>query len=161
MTTQSTPLDVWSGEVLPEWVDYNGHMNDAAYALAFSRSVDAFMEAIGLGEEGRRETGHTLYTLAIMIRYAKETRQGAPLAVSVQVLEHDAKRFRIWLVMRDPSSGAELATSEQLLLCVASAQGRAAPFPANVAERLERIAAGQAGLAMPPDAGKGIALRRT
>jgi acyl-CoA thioester hydrolase len=161
MANEPTPVPVWSGEVLPEWVDYNGHMNDAAYAIAFSRSVDAFMEVIGLGEEGRRETGHTLYTLAIMIRYVKEAKLGAPLSVTVQVLEHDAKRFRIWLVMRDPSTGAELATSEQLQLCVASTEGRAAPFPPGVGERLERIAASQAGLATPADAGKGITLRRS
>jgi acyl-CoA thioester hydrolase len=161
MKTDAAPLLVWSGEVLPEWVDYNGHMNDAAYAIAFSRSVDAFMEVIGLGEEGRRETGHTLYTLAIMIRYVREAKLGSPLAVTIQVLEHDAKRFRLWLVMRDPSTGEELATSEQLQLCVASAEGRAAPFPPGVADRLERVVAEQAGLASPADAGKGIALRRS
>lgn len=160
MTLEPVPLPVWSGEVLPEWVDYNGHMNDAAYAIAFSRSVDAFMEVIGLGEDGRRETGHTLYTLAIMVRYVKEAKLGAPLAVTVQVLEHDAKRFRLWLVMRD-ASGAELATSEQLQLCVASDQGRAAPFPPSVAERLGRVVQDQAGLAIPAEAGKGIALRRS
>ena len=31
-----------------EWVDYNGHMNDACYALVFSRALDGFIEQIGL-----------------------------------------------------------------------------------------------------------------
>ena len=34
--------------VLPEWIDYNGHMNVSYYVLAFDRGVDAFMELIGI-----------------------------------------------------------------------------------------------------------------
>ena len=33
-------LKVLDTNVIPEWLDYNGHMNDAAYALVFSRSVE-------------------------------------------------------------------------------------------------------------------------
>ena len=33
-------LPVYESAVAAEWVDYNGHMNDAAYALVFSRSVE-------------------------------------------------------------------------------------------------------------------------
>ncbi len=158
--TQEPPLPVWAGSVLPDWVDYNGHMNDAAYAIVFSRSVDAFMEVIGLGESGRRETGHTLYTLTMIIRYLRETKKGDPLAVSAQVLEHDAKKIRLWLVMTDPQTGSALATSEQLLLCVDQGSGRGAPFPPASGAALDRIAASHAALPIPADAGKGIALRR-
>lgn len=28
--------------VLPEWLDYNGHKQDAYYSLIFSKAVDAF-----------------------------------------------------------------------------------------------------------------------
>ncbi len=26
--------------VLPEWVDYNGHMNDSAYAIIFTKALE-------------------------------------------------------------------------------------------------------------------------
>ena len=35
------PLRLFETKVASEWVDYNGHMNDAAFAIVFSRSVDA------------------------------------------------------------------------------------------------------------------------
>ena len=38
-------LPVLETTVVSDWVDYNGHMNDAAYALVFSRSGDRWMEA--------------------------------------------------------------------------------------------------------------------
>lgn len=54
---------IWKGRVLPEWVDYNGHLNDAYYALVFSRSLDALMDEIGLDEEGRKANAYTIFTL--------------------------------------------------------------------------------------------------
>ncbi|EEE35651.1 conserved hypothetical protein [Rhodobacteraceae bacterium KLH11] len=29
----------------PEWIDYNGHMQDAYYGLVFSYAVDAMQDA--------------------------------------------------------------------------------------------------------------------
>ena len=49
--------------VAPDWVDYNGHMNDAAYALVFSRACDALMDKVHLDAGARKATAHTLYTL--------------------------------------------------------------------------------------------------
>ncbi len=51
------PLDVYAAKVASEWVDYNGHMNDAAFAVVFSRSVDALMDRIGLDAAARKRTG--------------------------------------------------------------------------------------------------------
>lgn len=39
LTTYETP-------VLPEWVDYNGHLRDAFYLLVFSYATDALMAHI-------------------------------------------------------------------------------------------------------------------
>ena len=30
-------------KVLPEWIDYNGHMNVAYYTLAFDEALDDFL----------------------------------------------------------------------------------------------------------------------
>ena len=100
--------------VAPEWVDYNGHMNDAAYALVFSRATDALMDRIGLDAAARKASGRTLYTLQVMLHYLKEASGNAPLLVTCQLLEHDDKRVRVWLEMRGrprrPRVGGERAT---------------------------------------------------
>ncbi len=121
-------LPVLATTVVSEWVDYNGHMNDAAYAIVFSRSVDALMDRIGLDAKARERTGLTLYTMQMMLHFFKEAKEGDALAVSCHLLEHDDKRVRVWLEMTS-AGGEPLAASEQLLLSVTRGESgpRAAP----------------------------------
>ncbi len=114
----ASTLPVLETTVVSDWVDYNGHMNDAAYAIVFSRSVDALMDRVGLDAAARKRTGQSLFTLQMMLHYFKEAREGDALAVSCQLLEHDDKRMRVWLDMTAPG-GERLAASEQLLISVA------------------------------------------
>jgi acyl-CoA thioester hydrolase len=154
------PLLLTRPTVLPEWVDYNRHMNDACYALAFSQGVDALMDSVGLDHAGRLATGHTIYTLAVMIRYLKEVKEGEAMALYGQVLESDAKRLRVWLTLRHAGTGDVLATSEQLLLSVDSSGPRASSWPEPVAGKIAALTQAHAGLPVPADAGQGISLKR-
>jgi acyl-CoA thioester hydrolase len=154
-------LPVLNATVVAEWVDYNGHMNDAAYALVFSRAGDALMDRIGLDAAGRRESGQSIYTLQMMLHYFKEAKEGDAFSVSCHLLEHDEKRMRLWLEMTSPA-GERLAASEQLLISVAKAQGeaRAAPWRFETKAALEALARAQSGLPHPERAGAGVTLKR-
>ena len=154
-------LPVLSTTVVREWVDYNGHMNDAAYAIVFSRSVDALMDRIGLDDAARKRTGQTLYTLQMMLHYFKEAREGDVVAVACHLLEHDDKRVRVWLDMTGPG-GERLAASEQLLMSVAQGEAgpRAARWTFETLAALEALAKAQSGMPHPPQAGAGVALKR-
>ncbi len=154
-------LPVLEATVVSEWVDYNGHMNDAAYAIVFSRSVDALMDRVGLDAATRKRSGQSLFTLQMMLHYFKEAKEGDALAVTCHLLEHDDKRMRVWLDMT-ASGGERLAASEQLLISVAQAEGsaRAAPWAFETRAALDELARAQTGLPHPPAAGAGIALRR-
>jgi len=157
-----SPMHALDVEVASEWIDYNGHMNDACYAIAFSRAGDAFMEAIGLGPAERQKTQRSIFTLALVIRFVAEAKLGDRLALLVQVLECDRKRLRFWLEARRTFDGAPVATSEQVLTCVdlSGERPRAAEFPAAVAEKLEALAREHAELPTPLEAGQGLTLRR-
>ena len=154
------PLALHDATVLKDWVDYNGHMNDAAYAIPFSRAIDALMDRVGLDAAGRAATNHTIYTLAMQMRYHHEVKEGALISVTGQILERDAKRIRIYQWLRHGTDGTLLATCEQLLACVDQAGPRIAPFPPESAEALERLAEEHTTLPVPDDAGQGIALKR-
>jgi acyl-CoA thioester hydrolase len=144
-----------------DWVDYNGHMNDAAYALAFSHATDALMDRIGLDAAARKATGRTLFTLQVMLHYFKEAHEGQALSIACHLIEHDDKRMRIWLDMRAGREGDVLAASEQLLLSVdLEAGARAAPWRPETRAALDALAKSQSGLAPHQLAGRGIALRR-
>jgi acyl-CoA thioester hydrolase len=158
----AAPMRLLEFEIPADWVDYNDHLNDACHAIAFSWAGDAFMERIGLGVAGRAATGRTVYTLGLVIRYHAEAKLGERIAVSLQILESDAKRLRFWLEARRIEDDRLISTSEQVLICVdrTGARPRAVEFPADVGARLRAIAIDHAGLATPPEAGQGLALKR-
>ena len=154
-------LPVLETTVVGDWVDYNGHMNDAAYAVVFSRSVDALMDRVGLDAAARKRTGQSLFTLKMMLHYFKEAKEGDALTVSCQLLEHDDKRMRVWLDMT-ASGGSVVAASEQLLISVAQGEGsaHAVEWGFETKAALEALAKAQSGLPHPPRAGEGVALKR-
>ncbi|MDT8896489.1 thioesterase family protein [Halomonas sp. I1] len=136
-----------------QWVDYNGHMNDAEYARVFSLGVEALMDAIGLDEAGRTRHGYTLYTLETHLCYRREAHEGQALHLDVMLLDRDAKRLHVFFEMRD-SEGNLLATSEQMLMGIDSQAGRPAPFPADMGEAVEALPRAE------PDAWPELAGRR-
>ncbi len=156
------PFPLLEVSVKPQWVDYNGHMNDAAYAEAFSESLMTLTDHLGLDAEGRARTRHTIYTVAMMIHYVQEAAVNTPLVLSARILEADAKRLRVWAEMHNGDTGDLLATTEQLFLCVdqSGESPRAASWPEPFAERVHALAAEHATLPVPEKAGEGIRLKR-
>ena len=136
-------------------------MNDAAFAIVFSRSVDALMDRIGLDAAARKRTARSLFTLQMMLHFFKEAKEGDALAVSCHLLEHDDKSMRVWLDMTD-ASGERLAASEQLLMSVALGEGvpSAAPFGFETLAALDALAKLHARLPQPPQAGEGVAMKK-
>ncbi|MBB6448418.1 acyl-CoA thioester hydrolase [Geomicrobium halophilum] len=133
-----TAKEVWHGEVRSEWVDYNGHMNDAAYAQVFSAALDALMEHIGLDETGRSGEDYTIFTLEAHLKYLAEAHVGQKLRVFVTLLDVDAKRMHLWFVMNN-DQGDAIATSEQMAMGMDQHSGRPAPFPEKVNELVSKL----------------------
>ncbi|WP_310630744.1 thioesterase family protein [Paraburkholderia sp.] len=136
MTETTAPSVIYRDHVRAEWVDYNGHLRDAFYMLIYSFATDALLDAIGLDAAQREARGRSMYTLEAHLNYVREIKEGTPVRVEVSVLEHDAKRVRVYLEMF--AQEALVSASEQVLLHVDRAGPRAAPFDADV---LARVAA--------------------
>ena len=144
--------------VAAEWVDYNGHMNDAEYARVFSLAVEALMERITLDTAGRTRHGYTIYTLETHLCYRREAHEGQPLSVTLTLLDRDAKRLHLFFELLD-AEGNLLATSEQMLMGMNQESGRPAPFPAPVEAAIAELPRAELG-AWPELAGRTIAIRR-
>lgn len=127
--------NIWKGQVLPEWVDYNGHMNDAEYARVFSLALEEFMAFIGLDESGRKKHHYTIFTLENHIKYLAEAHQGEELHVFASILDRDAKRVHVWLELKNKAQQL-IATSEQMIMGMSQSSHRPAPFPQVVEEKL-------------------------
>lgn len=151
---------VYRDRVRAEWVDYNGHLRDAFYMLIYSHATDALLDAIGLDAAQREARGRSMYTVEAHVNYLREVREGTPLRVEVRVLEHDAKRMRVYLEMFADGSSAEqtpVCASEQLLLHVDRSGPRAVPFDADVLARVAALGEESAGMTAR-HAGRSISL---
>lgn len=155
-------LRSWSGTVAPEWVDYNGHLNDAYYMVIFSYATDALMAMVGLDAAGRKATGHTMYTLEVHLNYVQEVHEGVAVEVRTQILGIDAKRVHVFHTLHHQDDGTLLATNEQMLANIDASNAetgpRTAPFAPAVAELLQPMALAHASLPRPANAGRSIAL---
>lgn len=136
---------VYRDTVRTEWVDYNGHLRDAFYMLIYSYATDALLDAIGLDAVQRGARGRSMYTVEAHLNYLREIKEGARVRVDVRVLEHDAKRVRVYLEMYAGEGGEPVSASEQLLLHVDRSGPRAAVFDADVLARVAALRAAHAG----------------
>ena len=155
----AAPLRLHEVRVPRAWVDYNGHMSESYYLLVVGDDSDAFFRYIGIDERYRAD-GHSLYTVETHLRHLGEASEGDPLRLTLQVLDHDAKRVHIFHTIRHSETDAVLATAEQMLLHVDSERGRTAPMPDHLRERLRAIAAAHAALGRPDGAGRSIGIHR-
>lgn len=155
------PLRLHGATVLPEWVDYNGHMNEAYYVLVFSNATDAFMDLAGMDAAYRAAANASVYTLETHVLYLREAKEGEALRVDTQLLGFDSRRFRLFHTLYHAADGARLATGEHMLLHVDMGGPRAAPFPPAIAQRLAAIAESHASLPTPEEAGRAITLSRS
>lgn len=137
-------------QVLPSWIDYNGHMTESRYLYACSETTDAFLRRIGAGLD-YVATGFSYYSAETHIRHLGETRLGDRLTGSVQVLMADAKRLHLFVTLR--RGDQVVATLEQMLLHVDMQANRACPAHPDVLARLMPIA--EAHKARPRPAGAG------
>ena len=153
------PLWLHTTPVSPKWVDYNGHMSESSYLLVFGDNSDAFFRYIGIGEQ-YRAAGQSLYTVESHIHNRREVAEAEPLAVSLRVLDHDAKRVHLFHEMYRGRDGDLLASAEQLLVHVDSTRGKSCPMPGQLQQRLAAIQRAHEALPRPDVIGRPMAIRR-
>ena len=151
-------LLTYEAPVIADWVDYNGHLRDGFYMVLFSYGIDGLMDQIGLDTDGRKATGHSIFTLEAHINFLHEVKLGAQVQVYCQVLGHDAKRLHVGLALHIKGSDTVMAYSEQMLLNVVVDGPRASPFALNVAARVQMLATAHRSLPRPNYVGRVISL---
>jgi carnitine 3-dehydrogenase len=158
LVDESKVLQLHHAVVLPEWIDYNGHMTEHRYLQVFGETTDALLRHIGADSQYLAD-GFMYYTVETHIRHLKEVREGEKLHATTQILGADDKRIHLYHAIYRSRDEALLATGEQMLLHVDSKAGKAAPARADVLDRVKKLAAAQAGLPRPEAAGRHIGQR--
>ena len=156
-TDAAAPMVTAHMQVLPGWIDYNGHMTESRYLFACSETTDGFLRLIGAGVD-YVAGGFSYYSAETHILHRAESKPGDRLTGSVQVLDADAKRLHLFV--RIERAGQTVATLEQMLLHVDMAAGRACPASDDVMTRLMPIAAAHKALPVPESVGRHVGKRK-
>ena len=151
IASAGAPMVMAHMQVLPSWIDYNGHMTESRYLFASSETTDAFLRYIG-ADFDYVKSGFSYYTAETHIMHRGEAKLGDALTGSVQVLAADEKRLHVFIRIRKGED--EVATLEQMLLHVDMTAGRTVAAPVAILDRLMPIARSHADLPQPEAAGR-------
>jgi len=154
------PLELHTARVLPEWIDYNGHMNVAYYVLAFDHATDAFLDYIGLDHAYKAKANVTTFVADMNVTYIREVVEGDPLRFTTQLLEFDDRRFRYFHSMYHAEQGYLAATNELLSLHIDLSTRRVGRMSGVILERLQQVLDAHASLRVPAGAGRVLGMRR-
>lgn len=149
-------LVVWSGSVVEDWIDYNGHMSEGFYGLVFGMASDEYLLRMGFDQAYRDDTKGAFYTVETHISFLDELALGTPLRVRTWVLGADEIRVHLFHELLGGGDGERAATQETLMLHVDTSIDRVAPMSAALLGVAATDAAGHAGRVDPDDIGKTI-----
>ncbi len=149
-------LEVYSGVVLPEWIDVNDHMNVAYYVLAFDLAVDSVWHRFGITADYIGTQNNSTFAVEAHIRYLRELACDDPFIVTSQVLAFDAKRIHHFLRMYHAGQGYLAATVEWLNLHVDLDTRRVSPWPDAILDGIREFVAEQGEWPLPDEVGHQI-----
>lgn len=129
--TNTQPRKMWSGEVKPEWIDYNGHMTEFRYLEVFGDSSDSLYKEIGVDPE--QAVLGAFFTLESHVRHVAECHLGTKLHTTTELLGYDEKRVHLFHRLYDDNDRL-LATGEHLAIHVA--HGKAGPASDDMQARI-------------------------
>lgn len=144
------------GEVLPEWIDANGHLNLAYYIVLFDRATDQMYEILGVGETYRQTTGNSTFTAETHTMYEREIRVGERVRIVSHLLGVDAKRLHYFHEMFHAEEGHRVAAQELLGLHIDMSIRRVAPLPDALRARIEAFVRKRGDQPLPKGVGRRI-----
>lgn len=134
-------FESYETEIKPDWIDYNEHMNDSAYAIALTEANEEFLTFANIGSDYRSATGCTMYTVEAHIFYLAEVHQSDALHAQTCIEELGDKKIKLktQLFRRD---GKLAARGEFLYLHFDQKASSVKPFPAGVFAFLSNLTSG-------------------
>ncbi|MFL6182282.1 MAG: thioesterase family protein [Actinomycetes bacterium] len=133
----AVPFTDFSCAVPAAAIDYNGHMNDAAYAQVLTDANELFLDRLGLSASYRERTGCAMYTVEITIKFLHEVDATDTITAESVVASVDAKRLRVRSTLK--VGDIDVATGDSLYLHVDTSAGKVAAFPDDRAAVLESV----------------------
>lgn len=127
------------GRVLPEWIDYNGHMNVAYYVVLQDHGADGFIALVGLGGDFMARYRLSTFAIDARIVYRRELLKDAPVRCYSHLIDYDEKRMQVGNYLAHGEEGWVAAYSEWIYVQVDMETRRTAPFRPETVARLAEL----------------------
>jgi acyl-CoA thioester hydrolase len=140
----------------PQWIDYNGHLNMAYYNVLFDRAIDELWLKLGIGPAYMKARDRSTFTAECHVRYLREIHLEDPAQVSILIVAADAKRIHTFKELRHATEGWLSATSENMTIHMDMTTRKVAPFPPDIAARVQALAVAHRSAPRPEGIGRRI-----
>ena len=117
-----------TGKVLPEWTDYNGHMNLAFYIHLFDSSWEVLLEKFNIGENSAKNEKRTTFAVESHTTYDMEVKVGDEVDMNLIFFDFDKKRLVYKLEMIHKEKKYLASTIEILSLYVDLGERKVSEF---------------------------------
>lgn len=153
------PFKAASCVVLPEWIDYNGHMNVGYYHVAFDSSAEPFFKWLGFTAEYRQAHQVSTFALESHLHFLREVKVGDRLRFESRLLHADTKRLHYYCEMFHEAEGYLAATYESISVHMDMRLRRSATMGDALYRRIQAILAVHKDLPRPWTVGHVIGTR--
>ena len=126
-----------TGKVIPEWTDYNGHMNLAFYIHLFDSAWEVMLEKFNIGEKSAKFEKRTTFAVESHTTYDMEVKVGDEVDLSLLFLDIDKKRLVYKLEMMHKKEKYLASTTEVCSLYVDLNTRKVAEFEDEKREIIE------------------------
>jgi len=117
-----------TGKVLPEWTDYNGHMNLAFYIHLFDTSWEVLLQKFNIGEDSAKREKRTTFAVESHTYYEMEVKVDDEVDMNLLFIDFDKKRIVYKLEMIHKKEKYVAASTEVCSLYVDLSSRRVTEF---------------------------------
>ncbi len=150
----------YQGQVKPEWLDYNGHMNLAYYVLAFDYATEAFYEQLGLGEKYIKIENQSMFTIEIDVVYRQELLLGEKFYIRTWLQNYNEKLLHYLHQMYHSNNDELVATNECMAVNVDMTTRRSTQLKTDIQDSLANLEKQQQQEQKPLDVEWRLAIRK-
>ena len=130
---------LYRGMIPPEYEDRNGHMNVRWYLALYDAAGDAMYPLIGLNADDLAASGMGGFDLEHHLWYAAEVHIGDTVVIRLRILGRSSKLMHYLMLMINETRGVVSSIFECVHAHADLKVRRTAPFPAEVAARIDGL----------------------
>ncbi|UFN44294.1 thioesterase family protein [Nocardioides okcheonensis] len=139
--------------------DINGHLNVRHYIGIASEGLDESLVEVGIPTMWPLTDGQACFTAEHHVTYLNELRTGDTMSARVRLLGRSERAAHVLVYLLDETHQQVACVVEEIFLHIDLSTRRTAPWPADIAAKIDARVAEHAALPFPADTSGSLALR--